>query len=65
LINKFKINEEISLKKMQFKEFKPDVYGKYCSGSAYILTGDLPPLMYETSLHIRFFWVNYLALKKK
>ncbi len=50
---------------MQFKEFKPDVYGKYCSGSAYILTGDLPPLMYETSLHIRFFWVNYLALKKK
>lgn len=39
-------------------EFKDDVYGKYCSGSAYILTGDLPPSMYDTSWHIKFFWVD-------
>jgi hypothetical protein len=39
-------------------EFKQDVYDKYCSGSAYILTGDLPKLMYDTSWYVKFFWVD-------
>ena len=39
-------------------EFKKDHYGKYCSGSAYILTNDLPQHMYNTSFFLKFFWVD-------
>ena len=39
-------------------EFKKDQYDKYCSGSAYILSGDLPQAMYNTSWYIKFFWVD-------
>lgn len=40
------------------EEFKNDRYGKYCSGSAYILTNDLPKQMYFTSQYVKFFWVD-------
>jgi beta-1,3-galactosyltransferase 1 len=40
------------------EEFFDDMYGPYCSGSAYIFTSDLPSLMYNTSLFIKFFWVD-------
>ena len=40
------------------EDFKPDVFDKYCSGSAYLLTGDLPYQMYKTSFYIKFFWVD-------
>ncbi|CAF0956813.1 unnamed protein product [Brachionus calyciflorus] len=39
-------------------EFKDDVYGKYCSGSAYMFTNDLPREMYNASLYLPFFWVD-------
>lgn len=40
------------------EEFKDDYFGKYCSGSAFLLSGDLPPLMYRKSLKTDFFWVD-------
>lgn len=40
------------------EEHALDTYGKYCSGSAYILTNDLPKRMYDVSLHVKFFWVD-------
>ena len=40
------------------EEFENEYFKKYCSGSAYILTGDLPKLMYQLSFHVRFFWVD-------
>ena len=39
-------------------DFKNDHYGKYCSGSAYILTNDLPQQMYNTSFYLKYFWVD-------
>ena len=39
-------------------EFKDDYFGKYCSGSAYLLTGDLPPLLYNISWYIKFMWID-------
>ena len=38
--------------------FAADNYGQYCSGSAFLFTGDLPKEMYEVSKRIRFFWVD-------
>jgi hypothetical protein len=40
------------------QEYKPDRFHKYCSGSAYLLTGDLPPLIYKSSQYIKFFWIG-------
>ena len=55
----FKVSRENNSKWFISKdEFEPDIYGKYCSGSAFLLTNDLPPLMYNSSLHIKFFWVD-------
>lgn len=39
-------------------EFKEDTFPKYCSGSAYILTSDLPARMYQKSYYVKFFWVD-------
>jgi len=40
------------------EEYSYDYYTPYCSGSAYILTGDLPKRMYETSRFLKFFWID-------
>jgi hypothetical protein len=40
------------------EEFGKDVFDKYCSGSAYLLTNDLPKRMFERSKYIKFFWVD-------
>lgn len=39
-------------------EYKGNYFSKYCSGSAFILTNDLPKKMYVSSLHMKFFWVD-------
>ena len=48
-VGKWKISKQI---------FSSDSYGRYCSGSAFILTNDLPPLLYNVSQHFKFFWVD-------
>jgi len=40
------------------EEYSNSVYSPYCSGSAFILTGDLPELMYEKSKYLKFFWID-------
>ena len=37
-------------------DFKEDKFDKYCSGSAYLLTNDLPKMMYNASFYTKFFW---------
>ena len=39
-------------------EFWPDYFPHYCSGSAFIYTGDLAGDLYQSSLHTPFFWVD-------
>lgn len=39
-------------------EYRGDYFSKYCSGSAYILTNDLPDRMYYKSFYVKFFWVD-------
>lgn len=39
-------------------DFAKDSFSPYCSGSAYIFTGDLPKIMYDTSWYIKFLWVD-------
>ncbi|GFN88851.1 beta-1,3-galactosyltransferase 1-like [Plakobranchus ocellatus] len=39
-------------------EFAPDFFPPYCSGSAFILSADLAPKLYLTSLDAPFFWVD-------
>ena len=39
-------------------EFKQNYYGKYCSGSAFLITRELAVKMYRISKHIKFFWVD-------
>jgi len=38
--------------------FEPDYFTSYCSGSAYMFTGDLPLRMYTKSQYIKFLWVD-------
>lgn len=40
------------------EEYQPDFFNRYCSGSAYIFTRDLPPLLYQHSFNVKFFWVD-------
>ncbi|CAF0833343.1 unnamed protein product [Adineta ricciae] len=40
------------------EDFPFDKFPPYCSGSAYILTGDMAAKMYNASLYIPFFWVD-------
>lgn len=39
-------------------EFFPDYFSPYCSGSAYIFTGDLATEMYEKSFYLKFLWID-------
>ena len=39
-------------------EFRDDFFPTYCSGSAYIMTADLIPPMYNASMFTPFFWVD-------
>lgn len=39
-------------------EFWPDYFPQYCSGSAFMLTGDMIRPMYNSSLGTPFFWVD-------
>ncbi|RNA33926.1 beta-1-3-galactosyltransferase 1-like [Brachionus plicatilis] len=39
-------------------EFKDDRFGRYCSGSAYLFTNDLPREMFNASKYLEFFWVD-------
>ncbi|CAF1246867.1 unnamed protein product [Adineta steineri] len=39
-------------------DFPFDTFPPYCSGSAFILTGDMPTKMYNASLYVPFFWVD-------
>lgn len=40
------------------KELKGEYFSPYCSGSAFILSGDMAGLLYEASLATPFFWVD-------
>lgn len=40
------------------EEYAGDVYPTYCSGAAFLLTGDLPPRLYNESLYTKFFWID-------
>lgn len=40
------------------EEFPEENYKPYCSGSAYLLSSDLPPIMYDESLYTKFFWID-------
>lgn len=40
------------------EEYEKNWFGRYCSGSAFILTSDIVPEMFNASLHIRFFWID-------
>jgi hypothetical protein len=40
------------------EEFKANYFGKYCSGSAFLLTKDLALDMYNVSKYVNFFWVR-------
>lgn len=40
------------------EEYEPDHFSHYCSGSAYLLTNDLPQIMYNRSFYVKFFWVD-------
>lgn len=40
------------------EEFKDDRFQTYCSGSAFVLTGDLIRPMYEASSEVKFFWID-------
>ena len=39
-------------------EWPYETFPKYCSGSAFVLSRDMPARMYENALHIKFFWVG-------
>ena len=39
-------------------EYSADFYGPYCSGMAYIGTIDLAGLMFNSSLYLKYFWVD-------
>ena len=43
---------------VSYKEFKASGYPKYCSGSAFILSSDMAPDMFNISLSTPFFWVD-------
>jgi hypothetical protein len=43
---------------VSYEEFRNDYYKKYCSGSAYLITPDLPPLLFNASLYTKFFWID-------
>ena len=43
---------------VSYKEFKANTYPKYCSGSAFILSSDMAPDMFKTSLSTPFFWID-------
>lgn len=38
--------------------FEFDYFGEYCSGSAFFLTADLAPLLFNVSKYIKFVWVD-------
>lgn len=38
--------------------YGPDRFSQYCSGSAYLFTGDMPAEMYKKSLYLKFMWVD-------
>ena len=40
------------------KKFSSDWFGAYCSGAAFILTNDMPRMMYDASLYLNFFWID-------
>ncbi|XP_013379989.1 beta-1,3-galactosyltransferase 1 [Lingula anatina] len=40
------------------EEFKDDFFPMYCSGSAYIMSGDVVKGMFQVSLSTPFFWVD-------
>lgn len=39
-------------------EYPDDYFSNYCSGSAYILTGDLLKAFYQKALETKFFWID-------
>ncbi len=39
-------------------EIKGNYFGRYCSGSAFVLTSDLAMEMYNISKYVKFFWVD-------
>jgi hypothetical protein len=42
-------------------EWPYETFPKYCSGSAFVLSRDMPARMYENALHTKFFWVRGLC----
>ena len=40
------------------EEFSKDLYGPYCSGSAYFMSSDIPEMLLNVSLTTPFFWVD-------
>ncbi|KAK6993726.1 beta-1 3-galactosyltransferase 1 [Biomphalaria glabrata] len=40
------------------EEFSGDYFPAYCSGSAFLISSDLAPLLYKAALNTPFFWVD-------
>ena len=43
-------------------EFSADVYNAYCSGSAYIMTNEIPRKLYSTFHRVPFFWIDEIFM---
>ena len=52
------IRDEKSKWYLSKDDFKPNYFGNYCSGSAFLLTNELARDMYNASKYIKFFWVD-------
>lgn len=52
------VRDPNSLWYMSKEEYPDDTYLTYCSGSVFILSNYLPPLMYEESFKTKFFWID-------
>ncbi len=40
------------------EEYSNDIYSRYCSGSAFLLTSDLVGKLFNESLYTKFFWID-------
>ncbi|ESN94126.1 hypothetical protein HELRODRAFT_123616, partial [Helobdella robusta] len=48
--------------KVEVEDYPDDLYPRYCSGSAFIVTSDLAQKLYNTSHYVPFFWVDDVYL---
>ncbi|ESN94124.1 hypothetical protein HELRODRAFT_87830 [Helobdella robusta] len=44
--------------KVDVEDYPDELYPRYCSGSAFVMTSDLAQKLYNTSHYVPFFWVD-------